>query len=199
MPKNSLRPYSPTLILKKDYFTFTYFSYLTFSLYFVVFNIEKGLDQFLTEKELHHFLPALKVFTMKKGLHHFLTTLKRFNSKKHYITLLPLLKFLILIKESFNFLGLLNCLILKKGLHQFPTTLRVFDTEKRLHQFLRTLKDFNTEKGLHHFLMTLLKILKSDSNFVRKILFIRFNESPFKNYGKCFLFHLKSSFRSRDI
>ena len=42
--------------------------------------------------------------------------------------------------------------------------------------------------------MTLLKILKSDSNFVRKILFIRFNESPLKTMENAFYFILKALF-----
>ena len=33
----------------------------------------------------------------------------------------------------------------------------------------------------------------------KKKCFICFDENPFKNDEKCFLFHLKSSFRSQDI
>ena len=38
--------------------------------------------------------------------------------------------------------------------------------------------------------------LKSDSHLPKKLLFICFNKRPDE---KCFLFHLKSSFRSPDI
>ena len=57
-----------------------------------------------------------------------------------------------------------------------------------------TLKVFNAEKEHHHFLTTLLKILKSDSNFVRKILFICFNEGPLKTMENAFYFILKALF-----
>ena len=56
--------------------------HFTFSFHFLVFNIEKGLYQFLTEKVLHHFLAALKVFNIEKGLHHFFTTHQVFNIGK---------------------------------------------------------------------------------------------------------------------
>ena len=57
-----------------------------------------------------------------------------------------------------------------------------------------TLKGFNTEKEPHHFLTTLLKVLISDSNFGRKIIFIRFNESPLKTMENAFYFILKALF-----
>ena len=43
-------------------------------------------------------------------------------------------------------------------------------------------------------------LLKLDSHLPKKkIKNICFNDRPFKNDAKCFLFHLKSSFRSQDI
>ena len=41
--------------------------------------------------------------------------------------------------------------------------------------------------------------LKLVSAIFIKFLFFSPNDSPMKNYEKCFLFYLKSSFRSRDI
>ena len=41
--------------------------------------------------------------------------------------------------------------------------------------------------------------LKSDSHLPKKYLCYLFEWKPFKNDEKCFLFHLKSSFRSQDI
>ena len=43
------------------------------------------------------------------------------------------------------------------------------------------------------------KILKACVRYFFQILIFSPNDSPFKNCEKCFLFHLKSSFRSRDI
>ena len=41
-------------------------------------------------------------------------------------------------------------------------------------------------------------ILKSDSNLPKKFCYL-LHWKPFKNDEECFLFHLKSSFRSQDI
>ena len=41
--------------------------------------------------------------------------------------------------------------------------------------------------------------LKSDSHLPKSFIFILFQGKPFKNDEKCFLFRLKSSFRSQDI
>ena len=53
---------------------------------------------------------------------------------------------------------------------------------------------FNLQFGLHF-------TLKSDFQkvtFEKNLLYL-FHRKRFKNYKKCFLFHLKSSFRSQDI
>ena len=42
-------------------------------------------------------------------------------------------------------------------------------------------------------------ILKWDSHLPKKILRYLLDWKPFRSYVKCFLFYLKSSFRSRDI
>ena len=42
-------------------------------------------------------------------------------------------------------------------------------------------------------------ILKLVSAILYQMFIFSPNDKPFKNYEKCFLFHLKSSFRSRDI
>ena len=42
-------------------------------------------------------------------------------------------------------------------------------------------------------------LLKLVSAIFYEILFFSPNDSPSKNYKKCFLFHRKRSFRSRDI
>ena len=44
-----------------------------------------------------------------------------------------------------------------------------------------------------------LDSLNLDSHRPKRDCVICFNESLFKNDEKCFLFHLKSSFRSQDI
>ena len=40
--------------------------------------------------------------------------------------------------------------------------------------------------------------LKSDSHLPKQLFYL-VQRKPFKNNEKCFLFHLKSSFRSQDI
>ena len=42
-------------------------------------------------------------------------------------------------------------------------------------------------------------LLKSESHPPKKTMFFLFHRNPFKNDQKCFLFHLKSSFRSQNI
>ena len=44
-----------------------------------------------------------------------------------------------------------------------------------------------------------LLLLKSDSHLPNFVLIFTSNDSHFKNDEKCFLFHLKSSFRSQGI
>ena len=47
--------------------------------------------------------------------------------------------------------------------------------------------------------MLIWKWLKSDSRLSKKNLFYLLQWLPFKNDEKCFLFHVKTSFRSQDI
>ena len=50
--------------------------------------------------------------------------------------------------------------------------------------------------GFRTFLAQLVPILKSDLAFQKKLCYL-FDWKPFKTDEKCFLFHLKSSFRSK--
>ena len=52
---------------------------------------------------------------------------------------------------------------------------------------------------LSSFTIFLNAVLKSDSHLPKKNLFYLLQCKPFKNDEKCFLFHLKISFRSQDI
>ena len=54
------------------------------------------------------------------------------------------------------------------------------------------------EKFLNQFKIFKIKNLKSDSTFQKKLCHL-LHWKPFKDDEKCFLFYLKSSFRSQDI
>ena len=71
-----------------------------------------------------------------------------------------------------------------------------------MHQFVRKLKMLSsTQMGETHplHIQYLSLQLKSDSHLPKKFRFYLLQWKPFKNDEKCFLFHLKNSFRSKDI
>ena len=50
-----------------------------------------------------------------------------------------------------------------------------------------------------HFLVLFGLVFKAGHSSFKKVAFICFDESPLKNIEKCYLFHVKNSFGSRDI
>ena len=65
--------------------------------------------------------------------------------------------------------------------------------------FLRVLIIYGTWEALNTLVLIGAYLFKAcDCYFLSNFYFSQ-NDSPLKNYEKCFLFHLKSSFRSRDI
>ena len=64
---------------------------------------------------------------------------------------------------------------------------------------LRNLAKF-TRKHLRQSLFLIkLQVLQACVHYFHQMLIFSPSDSPSKNYEKCFLFHLKSSLRSRDI